>query len=252
MTERVQSTLDAGLIHVNALVSQILARIISMNGHRGRAEDRFPHGRFGIAWPLRGGRFSSLPWFEKIEKQQGGESDNARREDHSGGLRVHRMRESILEDINSRSKEECREKTDEAPESAAGAGANDQRFGTTHNGFVMHKSTAHGLFFRRIVESEFGLRKSKKIEVLKDGRRIFLFHQAAAGAAGILSLNFASSFHENSTSARRIHAMPAFSGFHVHGHIPPFPRAAGTSARALSGQILARDGNIRKGKLNGK
>jgi hypothetical protein len=30
---------------------------------------------------------------------------------------------------------------------------------------VMHKSTAHGLFFRRIVESEFGLRKSKKIEI---------------------------------------------------------------------------------------
>jgi hypothetical protein len=95
----------------------------------------------------------------------------------------------------------------------------------------MQESAAHGLFFHRIVESQLGLRKSKKVQVLKDGRRVFLFHEAAAGAAGILSLNFAGSFHENSASARGIHAIPSLSRFHVHGYGPPSDRAAGVSAK---------------------
>jgi hypothetical protein len=66
-----------------------------------------------------------LPWLKKIEKQQRGESDDASREDHSGGLRVQRMRESVLEDISSRSKKQRGKKTDEAPEGAPEAGAND-------------------------------------------------------------------------------------------------------------------------------
>ena len=53
------------------------------------------------------------------------------------GLRVHRMRESVLEDINSRSKEERGEKTNKAPECAPEAGANDQRFSTMLNWSVI-------------------------------------------------------------------------------------------------------------------
>lgn len=142
-------------------------------------------------------RFSSRPWFEKIEQQQGGKRDDAGREDHCSGLRSQRMREGIFEDINSASKKQCGLKKDEAPESVPEAGANDQRFGTTHGRFVMHKPTVHGLFFHRIAESELGLRKSKKIQVLKNGWSIFLLHQAAASAARILSLNFAANFQRS-------------------------------------------------------
>jgi hypothetical protein len=74
----------------------------------------------------------TLPWLKKIEKQQGGESDEAGREDHSGGLRIQRMRESVFENISSASKKECGKKTDEAPECAPEAGANNQGFGATH------------------------------------------------------------------------------------------------------------------------
>jgi hypothetical protein len=75
----------------------------------------------------------TFPWFEKIEKQQGGKSYDEGCEDHSGALRVQRMRESVLEDINSTSKKECGKKTDEAPECMPEAGANDQRLGTAHS-----------------------------------------------------------------------------------------------------------------------
>jgi hypothetical protein len=79
----------------------------------------------------------TLPWLKKIEKQQGGESDCAGREDHSGRLSVQWVRESVFEDISSTSKEECGEKTDEAPECAPEAGANDQRLGAMHSRSVM-------------------------------------------------------------------------------------------------------------------
>jgi hypothetical protein len=74
----------------------------------------------------------TLPRFKKIEKQQGGESDDAGCEDHSCGLRVHRMRESVLEDISATSKKERGKKTDEAPEGASQTSANDKRFGMAH------------------------------------------------------------------------------------------------------------------------
>jgi hypothetical protein len=173
----------------------------------------------------------TLPRFKKIEKQQGGESYDEGCEDHSGGLRVQWMRESVLKDISSTSKKECGKKTDEAPECMPEASTNDQRFSTMLNWSVIWKSNPHSLFFHRIVESELGLRKSKKIEILKDRRRIFLFHQAATGAARILSLNFSSSFYENSASARRIHAMPLFSRFHVHGLVSPLPGTAGDARK---------------------
>jgi hypothetical protein len=47
------------------------------------------------------------------------------------------MRESVLENINSRSKEERGEKTNKAPECAPEAGANDQRFSTMLNWSVI-------------------------------------------------------------------------------------------------------------------
>jgi hypothetical protein len=75
----------------------------------------------------------TLPWLKKIEKQQGAEGDDEGGEDHSGRLRVDWMRESVLEDIDSASEKERGKKTDEAPEGAPEAGANDQRFGTARS-----------------------------------------------------------------------------------------------------------------------
>ena len=98
----------------------------------------------------------------------------------------------------------------------------------------MKKSTAHGLFFHGIAEGELGLRKSKKIEVLKNRWSIFLLHEAAAGAARILSVNIAGSLHKNRAAARRIHALPVLPRFHVHSLVSPFPGVAGMCAKDFS------------------
>ena len=75
----------------------------------------------------------TLPRFKKIEKQQGGKGYDKGSEDHSGGLRVHRMRESVLEDISATSKKERGKKTGEAPEGASQTSANDKGFGMAHS-----------------------------------------------------------------------------------------------------------------------
>lgn len=77
------------------------------------------------------GRFRSPPGLKKIEKQQRRKRDDARRKDHSGGLRVHRMRESVLENVNPPGEKDQGEESNETTERAPKSGANDQRLGIT-------------------------------------------------------------------------------------------------------------------------
>jgi hypothetical protein len=79
----------------------------------------------------------------------------------------------------------------------------------------------------------------EKVEVAKNGRGIVFLEDAAAGAAGILSLHLAVDFNKNAATARWIGAMPSLSRLHMHGPCPPFAKTAGMSARAISG--WARD-----------
>src|SRR5712692_9018766 len=82
-----------------------------------------------------------------------------------------------------------------------------------------------GSILRGIPLSKCRLREFQKIKIAKYGRRISLFHDSAAGAAGILSLDLAVGFHQNSATTSWIDAMPALPGFHDHGPLPPFARA---------------------------
>src|SRR2546427_9946942 len=107
-----------------------------------------------------------------------------------------------------------------------------------HTQSVPDEPTAHGSILRRILVSECRLRRFQKIKVAKHGRRISLLHDAAAGAAGVLSLDLADGFHHNSATTRWIDAMPALPGFHDHGPFPPFAK-----------QLHVRRGNRRSGPL---
>src|SRR5712691_11493436 len=69
----------------------------------------------------------------------------------------------------------------------------------------------------------------------KDGRGIALLHSAAAGASGVLSLNFAAGFHQNRATTRWIDAMPALPGFHDHGPFSSLSKNGWASAKAIAG-----------------
>jgi hypothetical protein len=68
------------------------------------------------------------------------------------------------------------------------------------------------------------LRKFWKIKGPKNGRGIVLFHNAAAGASGIFSLDFVVGLHQNNAATSWNDATPALTGFHDHGPFPPFAR----------------------------
>src|SRR5713226_531075 len=109
-----------------------------------------------------------------------------------------------------------------------------------HTRSVLNGPAAHGSILRRIPVSEYRLREFQEIKVAKHGRRISLLHDVTAGAAGILSLERAVGFHQNSATTSWINAMPALPGFHDHGPLPPFVKSDCMSAKAIAGWACLR------------
>jgi hypothetical protein len=60
----------------------------------------------------------------------------------------------------------------------------------------MQDSAAHRSILTGIPGSERRFRETEKVEIAKDGWRIILLHDAAAGAAGILSFPLAADFYQ--------------------------------------------------------
>src|SRR2546426_3700512 len=96
-----------------------------------------------------------------------------------------------------------------------------------HTQSVPDEPAAHGSILRRIPVSECRLRGFQKIKVAKHGRRISLLHDAAAGAAGILSLDLAVGFHHNSATTRWMTQCQRSPDFMTMAPFPPFARTAG-------------------------
>jgi len=59
--------------------------------------------------------------------------------------------------------------------------------------------------------------KVKKIQIGKHRRFELSFHGGTAGAAGISTVLWRSSFNEDRATASEIRAVPAFPGMHDHG-----------------------------------
>src|SRR6266852_4534300 len=81
----------------------------------------------------------------------------------------------------------------------------------------MYDCAGHGSLLQGFLAGRHRLWKAKKIEILENGRRIYLLHDAPARAQGISPFGFARRLYENRTSACCIHAMPALSALHHHG-----------------------------------
>jgi hypothetical protein len=92
----------------------------------------------------------------------------------------------------------------EAAERAHGTTANGQGFFRAHGVTHAGREAAHGLLLVRSVGPVHRLVDAKEIEIGKDGRGVFLFHNAAAGAARIVALNFATDLHDDLASAGEI------------------------------------------------
>jgi len=111
------------------------------------------------------------PRLKEIEKQQYRKGDRKCRHDQSGSLCVNRMSESVREKIDSPREKEKSQEADEAAKGAAKPRAHDQRLRRTHLRKAVQNCAAHDSLLG-VPASEHRLRKTKKIEVLEDGRRI--------------------------------------------------------------------------------
>src|ERR1700737_4377083 len=111
-----------------------------------------------------------------------------------------------------------------------------------HTRSVMENPAAHGSILGRIPVSVHRLRESQEIKVAKDGRGITLFHNAAAGAPRILSLDFAVGFNQNHATTCWIDAMPALPGFHDHGPFSSLRKNDSMSAKAIAGWARVKRG----------
>ena len=64
---------------------------------------------------------------------------------------------------------------------------------------------------QRVRPTKRGLVDAKEIQIAKDGRGVFLFHDASAGAARIVAFNFATDLHEDLASAGEIRSLAFMS-----------------------------------------
>jgi hypothetical protein len=136
-----------------------------------------------------------FPWPNQEKEQHGREGDNEGPADHCRVSHTKRVREGVLEDVDATTKKGQDEKAGKSPEGAHEAAANDQWLARTCSRSAMNDGYAHGSILGSVLANHCRFRESQEIEVTKDGWRIALLHDAAAGAAGILSLNFAVGFH---------------------------------------------------------
>jgi hypothetical protein len=136
-----------------------------------------------------------------------------------------------LEDIKTRAKKRDDDESSKTSERAREAAANDQRLAGTCSQSAMNDSGAHGSILGGAPANGYRFRELQEIEAAKYRRGITLLHDAAAGAAGILSVNFAAGFHQNGATTGWTHAMPALPEFHDHGPSPPFGKTAARPQR---------------------
>jgi hypothetical protein len=205
------------MIDVKALIGQIVPGIIWLPCSGNRLDDwpRGGHSRIERMVSVR--RPESSLRFDQEEQQHCRERNNERGANHRRGSRSEWISESIVEDVQTRAKKSNSCESGEAAEGAYQPGANCQRPRRMRMRSPMDDPEAHASFLGSVPASERRLRQFQEVKVAKNGRRIVLFHNAAAGASGIFSLDFAVGFHQNDATTCWMDAMPAFSGFHDHG-----------------------------------
>src|ERR1700687_6260229 len=86
----------------------------------------------------------SFPWFDEVEKQNGGERDNDRAANHRRASCLEGIGEGVLEDVDPTTKKGHDEEAGKAAEGAREPAANDQGLGRTHGQSVMDDLDTHG------------------------------------------------------------------------------------------------------------
>ena len=84
-----------------------------------------------------------FPRLDEVKKQNGSEGDGERSGDQGCRLRSERVRESVLDNVDSRTKERQDEEGGEATESARESSSNNERFGRALHRSVVQNFEAH-------------------------------------------------------------------------------------------------------------
>src|ERR1700687_490105 len=89
-------------------------------------------------------RSRSFPWFDEVEKQNGGERNNERGANQRRASCLEGIRQVVLEDVDPATKKGHDEEAGKASEGAREPAATDQGLGRTHRQSVMDDLDAHG------------------------------------------------------------------------------------------------------------
>jgi hypothetical protein len=153
----------------------------------------------------------SSPWLNQVVEEDGGEGDDKSAEDQCCGLRGERIREGVLENVDSGTKEGQDEEGGQSSKSAHESSPNGEGFGSALWRGAAQGFEAHGSVLPRSALGNCRLVHVEKVEIAKNRRRVVFLEDAAAGAAGILPLHLTVDFNKNGATTRWIDAMPALS-----------------------------------------
>ncbi len=150
------------------------------------------------------------PRFEEIIEKDDRQGDDESAGNDPVSSRGKPMDKGVFEQVKAKTQKDDGKKADQAPESPGEPAANDERFSRAYACAAPKCLCAHGLVLARSWLPPSGFLDPEKFEAGEVRWRIILFHEPAAGAAGVAPLDFTAGLDQHFAAAGRIGAMPMF------------------------------------------